>query len=153
MRQKILILIPLAFFLFLSVQLPAMPPHPGNTNPSGRERPAPVEASAEPLYKSLSRSPAAMRSSPIASGEVKVLVILADFGADLAENKMQFPVGNYLLPNTFKACSCFFGNYPLYSACLQKKNQVGLPLVTILVTLSSCPSEAERLWRSPLFQN
>lgn len=79
MRQKILILIPLAFFLFLSVQLPAMPPHPGNTTPTGTERPAPVEASAEPLYKSLSRSPAAMRSSPIASGTVKVLVILIDF--------------------------------------------------------------------------
>lgn len=76
---RILIFTPLTFFLFLSVQLPAMPPHPGNTNPSGRERPAPVEASAEPLYKSLSRSPAAMRSSPIASGTVKVLVILVDF--------------------------------------------------------------------------
>ncbi|MCP5514951.1 MAG: M6 family metalloprotease domain-containing protein, partial [Spirochaetales bacterium] len=72
----------IALFIFTALQAAAMPPHPGNLNPSGRERPpAPAEGDT-PLYQSLMRSSAVMKASPlIASGSMRVLVLLVQFSS------------------------------------------------------------------------
>jgi len=72
----------LALFFVFSVN--AMPPHPKNKNPSGRERTENISNLEGPLYNSM------MRSSPSRasgfSGEMHLLVILADFGADIEKS-------------------------------------------------------------------
>jgi len=74
----------LALIIFTSIQAAAMPAHPGNTNPTGRERPPAVQEAEAPLYSPLFKSSSAQTRSAPSTGTVKVLVILADFGTDVA---------------------------------------------------------------------
>ena len=72
-----------AFIIFAALQAEAMPPHPGNSNPSGRERPpAPLEGNTT-LYQSLMRSSAVSRvsASAPATGTVRVLVLLIQYSS------------------------------------------------------------------------
>ncbi len=82
----------IAFIIFTAFQAEAMPPHPGNTNPSGRERPpAPLEGDT-PLYQSLMRSSAASRvsSSAPATGTVRVLVLLIEYSSSTSDPQLPY---------------------------------------------------------------
>ncbi|MDX9801699.1 MAG: M6 family metalloprotease domain-containing protein, partial [Spirochaetia bacterium] len=147
----------IALLIFTAFQAAAMPPHPGNLNPSGRERPpAPLDRQT-PLYQSLMRSSEVSRisaSSP-ATGTVKVLVILADFGAEVAtappvvftdKNSTDFG-GKSGFPAFISLSALFF----LFTL---KKWKWILPLSAYFIVLSSCPSSGGRIdYGDPLYFN
>ncbi len=147
----------IAFIIFTAFQAEAMPPHPGNTNPSGRERPpAPLEGDT-PLYQSLMRSSAAGRvsSSAPATGTVRVLVILADFGADVAATP---PVGFKDDNMTLYSGRPGFLFLSVLTAILFifviKKWKWILPLSAYFIVLSSCPSSGAGIdYGDPLYFN
>ncbi len=119
----------------------AMPPHPGNTNPSGRERPAPIDESSTPLYQALSKSSSMLKSSSLATGSsdefpIKVLVILVDYGADVAGTIPVYNDDGYssgIMPLILVLSAVFV------LAAFNRKKWI-FPLSAFLVTLSSCPS-------------
>ncbi|MCL2481711.1 MAG: M6 family metalloprotease domain-containing protein [Spirochaetaceae bacterium] len=81
----------------------AMPPHPKNTNPKGRERTENITRMEEPLYKSMMRSSPAR--APALPREMNLLVILADFGSEIDEQlEAGVPLNfknknNYIIPS------------------------------------------------------
>ncbi|MCL2294246.1 MAG: M6 family metalloprotease domain-containing protein [Spirochaetes bacterium] len=80
----------LFLMLFFAVGAGAMPPHPLNTRPTERAVVEIFEDGEEPLYKSIVRNaPAFQAFGAPGAREMNLLVILADFGADLAAQ----PVG------------------------------------------------------------
>ena len=124
------------FFVFAAN---AMPPHPNNTNPTGREKTESPNTAQEPLYKSMLRSSPA-RVHPFSS-PMNLLVILAEFGAELPAQAAVAPLnGNNILKKSGYIIPALLLIFLIIQILFKNRKRFVLLNACILLLLS-CPDE------------